>query len=147
MRIHRQCRRPRFYPWDGKIPWWRKWLLTPVFLPGKSNGQRRLVGYSQSSKESDTSERLTLSHFHLPNLGKLKKKLKTKTKEGNQIFWDQATCWGSLNRTSQDVWPDFLTQIWSWARRLLLGQGEADGETSSPERGTPSCLPPLIRSN
>ena len=80
MRIHRQCRRPRFYPWDGKIPWWREWLLTPVFLPGKSNGQRRLVGYSQSSKESDTSERLTLSHFHLPNLGKLKKKTQDKNK-------------------------------------------------------------------
>ena len=30
----------------GKIPWRRKWQLTPVFLPGKSHGQRSLVGYS-----------------------------------------------------------------------------------------------------
>ena len=29
-----------------KIPWRRKWQLTPVFLPGKSYGQRSLVGHS-----------------------------------------------------------------------------------------------------
>ena len=41
-----QCRRGRFNPWAGKISWRRKWQPTPVFLPGKSNGQRSLVGYS-----------------------------------------------------------------------------------------------------
>ena len=41
-----QCRRLWFDPWVGKILWWRKWQLTPVFLPGKSLGQRSLVGYS-----------------------------------------------------------------------------------------------------
>ena len=41
-----QCRTHRFDPWVGKIPWRRKWLLTPIFLPGKSHGQRSLVGYS-----------------------------------------------------------------------------------------------------
>ena len=41
-----QCRRPRFYPWVGKIPWRRKWQSTPGLLPGKSHGQRSLVGYS-----------------------------------------------------------------------------------------------------
>ena len=30
----------------GKILWRRKWQSTPVFLPGKSHGQRSLVGYS-----------------------------------------------------------------------------------------------------
>ena len=35
-----------FDPWVGKIPWRRKWQPTPVFLPGKSHGQRGLVGYS-----------------------------------------------------------------------------------------------------
>ena len=35
-----------FNPWVGKIPWRRKWQPTPVFLPGKSRGQRSLVGYS-----------------------------------------------------------------------------------------------------
>ena len=36
----------QFDPWVGKIPWRRKWTPTPVFLPGKSHGQRSLVGYS-----------------------------------------------------------------------------------------------------
>ena len=30
----------------GKIPWRRKGQLTPVFWPGKSHGQRSLVGYN-----------------------------------------------------------------------------------------------------
>ena len=33
-------------PGSGKIPWKRAWQLTPVFLPGKSHGQRSLVGYT-----------------------------------------------------------------------------------------------------
>ena len=41
-----QCRRPKFDPWAGKIPWRRKWQPTPVFLPGKFHGQRSLAGYS-----------------------------------------------------------------------------------------------------
>ena len=49
--------RPRFDPWVGKIPWRRKWQPSPVFLPGKSHGQRSLVGYSpQGCKESDMTE-------------------------------------------------------------------------------------------
>ena len=30
----------------GKMPWRRKWQPTPLFFPGKSHGQRTLVGYS-----------------------------------------------------------------------------------------------------
>jgi len=41
-----QCRRYRFNPWFRKIALKRKWQSTPVFLPGKSHGQRNLVGYS-----------------------------------------------------------------------------------------------------
>jgi len=40
-----QCRRCRFSPWVGNIPWSKKWLPTPVFLPGKFPGQRSLAGY------------------------------------------------------------------------------------------------------
>ena len=42
-----KCRRPRrneFSPSVGKIPWRRAWLPPPVFLPGKSHGQRSLAG-------------------------------------------------------------------------------------------------------
>ena len=51
-----QSRRCGFNSWDGKIPWRRKWQPTPVFLPGKSHGQRSLAGYSaRGYKESDTT--------------------------------------------------------------------------------------------
>ena len=40
-----------------KILWSRKWKLHPIFLPGKSHGQRNLVGYSPwGRKELDTTE-------------------------------------------------------------------------------------------
>ena len=40
-----------------KISWRRKWLSTPVFLPGKSHRQKSLEGYSPvGHKESDTTE-------------------------------------------------------------------------------------------
>ena len=51
---------PRFNPWVRKIPQRRKWLPTPVFLPGGFYGQRSLVGYSpRGRKELDTPEQLT----------------------------------------------------------------------------------------
>ena len=56
------CRRHGFDPWVGKIPWRRKWLPTPVFLPGRSHRQRSLVRYTPwGRKESDTTE-----HTHMP---------------------------------------------------------------------------------
>ena len=57
-----------FNPWVGKIPWRRKWQSTPVLLPGKSHGQRSLVGYSpQGRKELDTTEQLHFD-FRIPKL-------------------------------------------------------------------------------
>ena len=47
---------------DQKIPWQMKRQPTPVFLSGKSHGQRSLAGYRPwGQKESDTPGRLTLS--------------------------------------------------------------------------------------
>ena len=40
----RICGRLGFNPWVRKIPWKRAWQSTPVFLPGKSHGQRSLAG-------------------------------------------------------------------------------------------------------
>ena len=45
-RIRLQCRSCRFHLWVRKIPWRKKWQPAPVFLSGKSHGQRSLVGYS-----------------------------------------------------------------------------------------------------
>ena len=45
------------------IHWKRKWQTTPVFLPGKSHGQRSLVGYCPwGRKELDTTEQ---QHFYI----------------------------------------------------------------------------------
>ena len=61
--VRLQCGRPGFDRWVGKIPWRRKWHPTPVLFPGKSHGQRSVVGYGLwGRKESDTTERL---HFPL----------------------------------------------------------------------------------
>ena len=67
-----KCRSHGFDPWVGKISWKRKWQPTPVFLPGKSQGRRSLVGYCPwGRKESDTTERLhyrynlCIAHFTL----------------------------------------------------------------------------------
>ena len=55
-----QCRRHKrhgFDPWVRKIPWYRRWQPTLVFLPGKFHGQRSLVDYSLwDHKVSDTTE-------------------------------------------------------------------------------------------
>ena len=50
-----QCRRHRrcgFKPWVRKIPWRRKWQPTPVVLPGKSHGQRSLVGHRVTKNQA-----------------------------------------------------------------------------------------------
>ena len=56
----RRCKRCGLASWVRKIPWRRKWQPTPVFLPGKSCGQRSLVGYSPwGCKELDMTEHST----------------------------------------------------------------------------------------
>ena len=64
-----QCR--RLSGDAGLIPWRRTWQPTPVFLPGKSRGQRSLAGYSPwGCKESNMTEQLStciITYFvHLP---------------------------------------------------------------------------------
>ena len=48
-------------PWVRKIPWKKKWLPTPVFLPGEFHGHRSLVSDNPwSRRESDMTEQLAL---------------------------------------------------------------------------------------
>jgi len=64
-----QCRRHRrrqFDPWVRKIPWRRAWQPIPVFLPGKSHGQRSLGDYSLcSGKESATTKHTHTNYTHV----------------------------------------------------------------------------------
>jgi len=55
---------PGLIPGLGKIPWRRKWQPALIFLPGKSHGQRGLVGYNPwGHKESDMTEQLNTSLY------------------------------------------------------------------------------------
>ena len=55
-----QCRRHKrggFDSWVGNIPWRRALQPTPGFLPGDSQGQMSLLGYSPwSHKELEMNE-------------------------------------------------------------------------------------------
>ena len=52
-------RRREFSPWLGKMLCRRKQQPTPIFLPGKSHGQRNLASYSLwVTTESDTTQQL-----------------------------------------------------------------------------------------
>ena len=59
-----QCRRHRFQPWVGKIPWRRKLQPTPVIMPAKSHGQRSLAGYSPWSHKKVRDDLATKQTFH-----------------------------------------------------------------------------------
>ena len=68
------------YP-NPPIPWRRKWQPTPVSLPGKSYGQRSLVGYGpRGCKESDTTEG---THTHQS----------PKSSPADQLILYRCECW------------------------------------------------------
>ena len=102
-----QCRRREFDLWVRKIPWRRKQQPTPVFLPGRFQGQRSLASYSPwGHRESDTTER---PHVHMLLLAKLR------TLWVSPVFplmffllWD--TTWHLLHVSPQSllIWDSFL---------------------------------------
>ena len=99
------CGRPGFDPWVGKIPWWRQWHPTPVFLPGKSHGWRSLVGYSPwGCKASDMTEQL-----HFTSL--------------QRTFWTFLVAkWMGIHLPMQGTWVRSLVQEDPpGSRKILLG--------------------------
>ena len=61
---YRGCRTCGSIAGLGRSPWRKAWQPTPVFLPGKSCGQRSLVGFSLwGRKESDVTE--ATEHTHM----------------------------------------------------------------------------------
>ena len=65
-----QCRRHEFNPWAWKIPWRKRWQPIIVLLPGKSQWQRSLVGYSPwGCKESDWAQTHALGLEEKQRLG------------------------------------------------------------------------------
>ena len=58
--------RPGFDLWVGEIPWRRKWLPTPIFLPAESHGLRSLAGYCPwGCRELDAANTHTLIYLSL----------------------------------------------------------------------------------
>ena len=96
----------RVRSWVGKIPWRKEWQPAPVFLSGKSHGQRSLEGYSPwGRKQSDTTEWLRAGwedlqwphHWSLPSpqsLCTLELTTETDTHDGDEspqkldLYWE-----------------------------------------------------------
>ena len=66
----RRCKRRKFDPWVGKIPWRRKWKPPPVFLPGEFHGQRSLVGYSPWGRNRVRHDLATKQQLHFDKVEK-----------------------------------------------------------------------------
>ena len=97
-RRHKRC---KFDPWVGKIPWRRAWQPTLLFLPGESQGQRSLAGYSPwGCKESDTTEATEHTHMQTNKEGRCSwtSTLKVRSWLG-PIFGRILTWWALLTRT------------------------------------------------
>jgi len=67
-----------------EVPWRRKWLPTPIFLPGEFHRQRSRAAYSPwSCRESDTTEQLI--HLEIYSI-KCITKPNTLAKTQDQVF-------------------------------------------------------------
>ena len=119
-----------------KLPWRKAWQSTPVFLPGKSHGQRSLAGHCPwCRKQSDTTEvtentrrgmHLGVLFFHLERAQTRKDRLNgliVKQKVhiwlvGRRFGWGPSgpggtVCWGGLwHRPQRLAEPSRLPQRW-----------------------------------
>ena len=98
-----RCKGLRFDPWVGEILWRRKWQPALLFLPGKSHGQRSLVGCSpgrECRRESDMTERLAVQAWdrHTQssrcggNVGR-KAEHRSIKQQMTGWYWQQCPCW------------------------------------------------------
>ena len=120
------CMRHGFDSLVRNIPWRRKWQPTPVLLPGRSHGQRSLVGYSPwGCKMSDMIERLNSNNNN--------------STERKMYFWASqkisVTCWYSARSKDHKfkwwgcVFTDFLEPS-SFGLDTLLLKSQLPGEFS-----------------
>ena len=129
-------RDPRSIPGSRRFPGWRERLPTPVFVPGKSHGQRSLAGYSPwGRKGSDTTERLTLfftfyGSWLAPYIVRSKRCWQLKE-------W---TCHASTPRLIYDLLGCYPV------KRLEWGQNGEDQSVSSVAQSCPTLCDPMNRS-
>ena len=112
-------------------PWRRQWHPTPVVLPGKSHGQRSLVGCRPwGREESDRTERLHF-HFSLSCIGEgngnpLQCSCLENPRDGGA--WWAAVCGVAQSRTR-------LKQLSSSSSRTVACQAPLSMEFSRQEYG------------
>ena len=108
----RGCNRHGFNPWVRRFPWTRKWQPTPVFLTGKSHGQRKLVGYSPWCRKHTSCLLLATCEMslHAPGTG-------WETPGVNQSVHDFILArewWASVWSSAFLSWvPDSLFVMWT----------------------------------
>ena len=107
-----------------KEEWKRHWNLTPVLLPGKSNGRRSLVGCSPwGCEESEMTERLHF-HFSLSCIGE---------GNGNPL---QCSC--MQNPRDGGAWWAAVygvTQSRTWLKRLSSSSSSSSSKVGEHFRG------------
>ena len=64
-----QCRKHGFNPQVWKMPWRRKWQPIPLFLPGKSHGQRSPGGLQSMGSQRVRHSLATKQQQHKPEAG------------------------------------------------------------------------------
>ena len=106
----------------------RRWHPTPVLLPGKSHGQKSLVGYSPwGREESDTTERPHF-HFSLSCIGE---------GNGNPL---QCSCLENP-RDSGAWWAAVCGVAQSWTRLRRLSSSSSSDIRESESRVSDSLQP------
>ena len=112
----------------------KQWQPTPVLLPGKSHGQRSLVGCSPwGHEESDTTERLHF-HFSLSCIGE---------GNGNPLQYsclenpkDRGACWAAVYGVAQS--RTRLMRLSSSSSMLLMSFVSSDNSLSLSEPQFPN---------
>ena len=117
-----------------RSPWRRKWQPTPVFLPGKFHGQRRLVGYSLGgSKELSMIEHAhTHSSFTLQIISTMIRFC------SHEILKNLRPSFTSAQKSANLSSKKEITGISLVVQWLRLCANSAGGPSSIPGQGTRS---------
>ena len=104
----------RFDTQVRKIPWRRKWQRTPVFLPGRSHGQRSLVDYSPWGRKRDRSVIEWL--ISMETAWKVCKKLEIELPHGPAVLLPK--------KTKTLIWKGICTPVFTEAWFIVVKTGK-----------------------